>query len=144
MKILNFFALLLIPSLLQASHENDLQLWSKFKIEKYGLFWKTPYVIAFSLLPFCMLHEEVWIFWIPYLSLFLICLLIKFLGHSPIIYLRSDGFGEYKAILGKIFFNFNKFIEINYKLSALLRCNLKLLISSLLLRIYNQLEVFHF
>ena len=34
MKILNFFALLLIPSLLQASHENDLQLWSKFKIEK--------------------------------------------------------------------------------------------------------------
>ena len=34
MKILNFFALLLIPSLLQASHENDLQLLSKFKIEK--------------------------------------------------------------------------------------------------------------
>lgn len=34
MKILNFFALLLIPSLSQASHENDLQLWSKFKIEK--------------------------------------------------------------------------------------------------------------
>ena len=29
-------------------------------------------------------------------------MLIKFLGHSPIIYLRSDGFGEYKAILGKI------------------------------------------
>jgi len=32
---------------------------------------------------------------------FLISLLIKVLGHKPIVYLRSDGYGEYKAILGK-------------------------------------------
>ena len=33
---------------------------------------------------------------------FLVALLIKLLGKKPIIYLRSDGYGEYKAILGKI------------------------------------------
>ncbi len=33
---------------------------------------------------------------------FLISLLIKILGRKPIVYLRSDGYGEYKAILGKI------------------------------------------
>ena len=33
---------------------------------------------------------------------FIISLFIKFLGHKPIVYLRSDGFGEYKAILGNI------------------------------------------
>ena len=33
---------------------------------------------------------------------FIISLFIRLLGKSPIIYLRSDGFGEYKAILGKI------------------------------------------
>ncbi len=33
---------------------------------------------------------------------FLISLFLKFLGHKPIVYLRSDGYGEYKAILGKI------------------------------------------
>ena len=60
-------------------------MFSKFKIEKYGLFWKTPYVIAFSILPFCMLHDEVWIFWIPYLSLFLICLLIKQTFHEKTV-----------------------------------------------------------
>ena len=33
---------------------------------------------------------------------FLVALFIKLLGKKPIIYLRSDGYGEYKAILGKI------------------------------------------
>ena len=33
---------------------------------------------------------------------FIISLFIKILGKKPIVYLRSDGYGEYKAILGKI------------------------------------------
>jgi hypothetical protein len=33
---------------------------------------------------------------------FLIALFIKILGRKPIVYLRSDGYGEYKAILGRI------------------------------------------
>ena len=33
---------------------------------------------------------------------FVITLFLKFLGKQPIVYLRSDGYGEYKAILGKI------------------------------------------
>ena len=33
---------------------------------------------------------------------FLICLLLKLLGKTPIVYLRSDGYGEYKAILGNL------------------------------------------
>ena len=33
---------------------------------------------------------------------FVITLILKFLGKKPIIYLRSDGYGEYKAILGKV------------------------------------------
>ena len=33
---------------------------------------------------------------------FLILLFLKILGRKPITYLRSDGYGEYKAILGKI------------------------------------------
>jgi glycosyltransferase involved in cell wall biosynthesis len=32
---------------------------------------------------------------------FLVSLFIKILGKKPIVYLRSDGYGEYKAILGK-------------------------------------------
>ncbi len=32
---------------------------------------------------------------------FIISLFLKFFGKKPIIYLRSDGYGEYKAILGK-------------------------------------------
>mgnify|MGYP001494552419 CR=1 FL=1 len=33
---------------------------------------------------------------------FLICLFLKLFGKTPIVYLRSDGYGEYKAILGNI------------------------------------------
>ena len=32
---------------------------------------------------------------------FLACIFLKLFGKSPIIYLRSDGYGEYKAILGR-------------------------------------------
>ena len=33
---------------------------------------------------------------------FIISLFLKFLGKKPIVYLRSDGYGEYKSILGKV------------------------------------------
>ena len=33
---------------------------------------------------------------------FIVSLFIKCLGRKPIVYLRSDGYGEYKAIFGKI------------------------------------------
>ena len=33
---------------------------------------------------------------------FIISLFLKCLGKKPIVYLRSDGYGEYKAILGKV------------------------------------------
>ena len=33
---------------------------------------------------------------------FLISIFLKILGRKPIVYLRSDGYGEYKAILGTI------------------------------------------
>ena len=33
---------------------------------------------------------------------FLVCLFLRIFGKTPIVYLRSDGYGEYKAILGKI------------------------------------------
>ena len=33
---------------------------------------------------------------------FIISLFLKILGKKPIVYLRSDGFGEYRAILGKV------------------------------------------
>ena len=33
---------------------------------------------------------------------FLICIFLKLFGKTPIVYLRSDGYGEYKAILGSL------------------------------------------
>ena len=33
---------------------------------------------------------------------FLISLFVKIMGRKPIVYLRSDGYGEYKSILGKV------------------------------------------
>ncbi len=33
---------------------------------------------------------------------FLVCFFLKLFGKTPIIYLRSDGYGEYKAILGSL------------------------------------------
>ena len=32
---------------------------------------------------------------------FFICLILRLFGKTPIVYLRSDGYGEYKAILGR-------------------------------------------
>ena len=40
-------------------------------------FWKIPLFSAFSLIPFLLLHEEVWTFWIPYLLAFSISLFTK-------------------------------------------------------------------
>ena len=33
---------------------------------------------------------------------FLVCLFLRIFGKTPIVYLRSDGYGEYKAILGSL------------------------------------------
>ena len=33
---------------------------------------------------------------------FFVCLLLRIFGKTPIVYLRSDGYGEYKAILGNL------------------------------------------
>lgn len=33
---------------------------------------------------------------------FFACIFLRIMGKTPLVYLRSDGFGEYKAILGKI------------------------------------------
>ena len=33
---------------------------------------------------------------------FIICLFLRIFGKTPIVYLRSDGYGEYKAILGSL------------------------------------------
>ena len=33
---------------------------------------------------------------------FLICLFLRLFGKTPIVYLRSDGYGEYNAILGSL------------------------------------------
>ncbi len=49
---------------------------------------------------------------------FLICIFLKLFGKTPIVYLRSDGYGEYKAILGTLgkiiyhlMFTFTSFIS---------------------------------
>ena len=54
---------------------------------------------------------------------FFISLFIKILGRKPIVYLRSDGYGEYKAILGKIgpiFYHF--MFSITGAISNLISC----------------------
>ena len=54
---------------------------------------------------------------------FLISLLIKILGKKPIVYLRSDGYGEYKAILGKIgYFVYHLMFSITGTISNLISC----------------------
>tara|TARA_B100001094_G_scaffold256653_1_gene255943 strand:- start:42 stop:1064 length:1023 start_codon:yes stop_codon:yes gene_type:complete len=54
---------------------------------------------------------------------FVIALFLKFLGKKPIIYLRSDGYGEYKSILGKLgpviyHFMFTIVTSISYLISC--------------------------
>ena len=54
---------------------------------------------------------------------FIISLLVKFLGRKPIVYLRSDGYGEYKAIfgrIGKFFYHF--MFSITGAISNLISC----------------------
>ena len=54
---------------------------------------------------------------------FLISIFLKILGRKPIVYLRSDGYGEYKAILGKIgplFYHF--MFSITGAISNLISC----------------------
>ncbi|MDA9684208.1 glycosyltransferase [Candidatus Pelagibacter bacterium] len=47
---------------------------------------------------------------------FLICLFLRLFGKTPIVYLRSDGYGEYNAILG----SFGKFIyHLMFSLTSL-------------------------
>jgi glycosyltransferase involved in cell wall biosynthesis len=54
---------------------------------------------------------------------FMACILIKFLKKKPIVYLRSDGYGEYKAIFG--FFGpiaYHLMFFIISKISSLISC----------------------
>jgi len=54
---------------------------------------------------------------------FMVCILIKFLKKKPIVYLRSDGYGEYKAIFG--FFGpiaYHLMFFIISKISSLISC----------------------
>ena len=54
---------------------------------------------------------------------FIISLFIRLLGRKPIVYLRSDGFGEYKAILGSIGpFIYNFMFSIVCSISNLISC----------------------
>ena len=54
---------------------------------------------------------------------FLISIFLKILGRKPIVYLRSDGYGEYKAILGTIGpFFYNLMFNITGTISNLISC----------------------
>ena len=54
---------------------------------------------------------------------FIVSLFIRLLGRKPIVYLRSDGFGEYKAIFGKIGPIFYSFMfNITCAISDLISC----------------------
>jgi glycosyltransferase involved in cell wall biosynthesis len=54
---------------------------------------------------------------------FVLILLIKLFGRTPIIYLRSDGYGEYKAIFGKIGYIIYHFMfSISCSISNLISC----------------------
>lgn len=75
-----------------------MKFLSRLKIEKYGEYWKAPYFTAFSLIPFCQLHEEVWIFWLPYAFTFIVCLGVKKLFDDSIV-LKSTLIGLPIALL---------------------------------------------
>ena len=54
---------------------------------------------------------------------FIITLFVKLFGKKPIIYLRSDGYGEYKAILGKIGYIIYHFMfSVSTPISDLISC----------------------
>ena len=54
---------------------------------------------------------------------FIISIFLRFLGKKPIVYLRSDGYGEYKAILGGIGpFIYHLMFSITCSISNLISC----------------------
>ena len=54
---------------------------------------------------------------------FFICLFLRFYGKTPIVYLRSDGYGEYKAILGSIgIFIYHLMFSFTSLISNLISC----------------------
>ena len=54
---------------------------------------------------------------------FLICLFLRLYGKTPIVYLRSDGYGEYKAILGTIgIFIYHLMFSFTSLISNLISC----------------------
>ena len=54
---------------------------------------------------------------------FLVSLFLKFKGQTPIVYLRSDGYGEYKAILGRLgTFLYHFMFTIVCSISNLISC----------------------
>ena len=54
---------------------------------------------------------------------FLICLFLRLYGKTPIVYLRSDGYGEYKAILGSIgIFIYHLMFSFTSLISNLISC----------------------
>ena len=54
---------------------------------------------------------------------FIISIFLRLFGKKPIIYLRSDGYGEYKAILGRIGpFIYHVMFSITCSISNLISC----------------------
>ena len=54
---------------------------------------------------------------------FLICLFLRLYGKTPIVYLRSDGYGEYKAILGRVgIFIYHLMFSFTSLISNLISC----------------------
>ena len=54
---------------------------------------------------------------------FTICLFLRLFGRTPIVYLRSDGYGEYKSIFGRIgYFIYHPMFEIVSLISNLISC----------------------
>ena len=54
---------------------------------------------------------------------FLICLFLRLFGKTPIVYLRSDGYGEYKAILGSVgIFIYHLMFSFTSLISNLISC----------------------
>ncbi len=54
---------------------------------------------------------------------FLVSLFLKFKGQTPVVYLRSDGYGEYKAILGRLgTFVYHFMFTIVCSISNLISC----------------------
>ena len=54
---------------------------------------------------------------------FIVCLFLRLFGKKPIVYLRSDGYGEYKAIFGRVgYFAYHFMFTIVSLISNLISC----------------------